>query len=129
MKFLSALTGAAVDPPLPQKRAVVFIPQQPTRFDHEQQMRVPTVRLDPAMEFGDLVAIVPDGLSPIFAAPIVQVCREKLRAMRADDFIVPVGDPVIIAIVCGIALNMHRRINLLRWDRNLKRYGVIEVQL
>ncbi len=110
-------------------RPKVFIPQQPTRYDHEKQMRVPTINLAPASEYGDLYALVPDGMSAQFYAPVVAALRRKLRDMSPQDYIVPVGDPVLIAIVTGIALSMHGRARLLRWDREARRYHVIEVEI
>jgi hypothetical protein len=110
-------------------RARVFVPQQPSRYDHEAKMRIPTVNLSPATEYGELVSVIPAGLSAQFYAPIVATVRDKLRDMTYDDYIVPVGDPILIAIVTGMALKMHGRVRLLRWDRETKRYTPIEVEM
>lgn len=110
-------------------RAKVFIPQQPSRWDPLMKMRVPTVELSAATVYGDLVPMLPMGMSPLAAAPIKVAVREILRNMRADDYIMPVGHPAIIAIVCALALDMHRRIRLLVWHGDTKQYSPIDIDI
>lgn len=110
-------------------RNKVFIPQQPSKWDGKLRMRVPTVELSAATAYGDLVPMFPPGLSPVMAVPIVAAAREQMRKMQPDDYIMPVGHPALIAIVCGLALNMHRRIRLLVWHSDTRSYTPIDIQI
>ena len=93
------------------------------------QMRVPTVELSAATAYGELVPMFPPGMSPVMASPVVTAAREQLRKMQPDDFIMPVGHPALIAIVCGLALDMHRKIRLLLWHSDTKQYTPIDISI
>jgi hypothetical protein len=107
----------------------VYVPQEPSRWDAALQMHVPSVNLRPAMKYGSIKVLMPPNISVMFASPTVQALKEKLAHATADDFLVAVGDPTLIATCAGIMLRRHGRLNLLKWDRRESQYALVEVVL
>lgn len=55
---------------------------------------------------------------------------EKLVDYTDDDYILCVGNPTIIGLVCAMASEMNNgQFNLLQWDRVLQDYFVMRVEL
>jgi len=52
----------------------------------------------------------------------VEVARNKLAHMRAEDFLLLSGDPVMIGISLAVASELLGQVQLLRWDRREKQY-------
>lgn len=93
--------------------AKVFIPQLPTRFDQATQQRIPTINVNPASRYGELVQLTVAGTTH----------EEALRQIKTvapiighDDFILAVGDVVLLTRTILIALRENGRATLLRWD-------------
>ena len=59
----------------------VFAPQQPMRYNRDQGGMVPSMDLTPAMEYGDLIIMIPyvgaDAL--LLTVPVVRKIREAMR--------------------------------------------------
>jgi hypothetical protein len=111
-------------------QAKVFVPQEPSKFDHGLGLRVPIVDLSPAKVFGELVYLLPSNISPTIMAPIVLALKEKLKHFQPElDFLIAVGDPTFIAVASGIVLARHESMNMLKWDKRSKSYNVINIKL
>lgn len=114
-------------------RPTAWIPTVPMRWDHEEQIAKPVVRLEPAELWGTpRVLLKPrtGSVSAYHIGPLIQTMREVLRRdARTEDYVVAVGDPALIVAVAGIMLKMFGRANLLRWDRLAARYVVVEVEV
>lgn len=104
--------------------STVFIPQLPARFDKATNQRIPSIDTNPAAQYGDLV--------PLFS---IDVPREEalaaLRGRRAEwnwpeiteaDYILAVGDVVLLALTIVHVLRCNGRATLLRWDNEQKQY-------
>lgn len=84
--------------------------------------------LRPAAEFGDVVVLLEHNQSLLSPVPTVRALKEKLRDFSDDDYILPVGDPALIATVSMVAAEMnHGRVKLLKWDKGLHKYFVIQI--
>lgn len=75
----------------------------------------------PAMEFGELVFILPAGEQVFLnAGPTIAKVRTALRDFSDDDFILPIGDPVGIGIACVEAARANDgRYKQLKYDRQM----------
>lgn len=111
----------------------VFIPHVPGRQDHVTNTTVPSLDLNPARQFGELVTLngprrlltdeqVQDGISNI---------ADGMLDFTDQDYILCVGDVALIATAIAYAsdLGLEGPIKLLRWNRETKRYNVAEVTL
>ena len=56
--------------------------------------------------------------------------QKNLRDFREQDYVLLTGDPAIIGVVCSLVSDItNGRFNLLKWDRQEKRYYPIEIDL
>jgi hypothetical protein len=80
--------------------------------------------LTPAAAYGDLEILV-SGRQHITLAtqPLIREFRDKLRSYNDDDYLLLVGDPILIGIAITIASDINAgRVALLKWDRATSRY-------
>jgi hypothetical protein len=86
--------------------------------------------LSPAAEYGELEVLLAHTQSLFAPVPTVRKLREKLENYSEDDYILPVGDPVLMSTVAMVAGEMNNgRVKFLKWDRILRRYIVIQVDI
>lgn len=84
--------------------------------------------LSPAMEYGEIEVLLGHSQSLMAPVPTVRKLREKLEKFSDEDYILPVGDPVLMSTVAMIAGDMnHGRVRFLKWDRIQRRYLTIQV--
>lgn len=87
-----------------------------------------SMNLTPAGEYGDIEILMPQSQSMLAPVPTVRALKEKLRTFSDEDYILPVGDPVLISTVAMVAGEMnHGRVKFLKWDKGLRRYFPIQV--
>ena len=107
--------------------ARVFIPQEP-RVRNDRNEWVPMFDLNPARTMGELVTLQPAGPLPIAPQQIIRDLRNKLKDFCDEDFILPVGNPALIAMVGAVAADVNMgNIQLMYWDPREKKYYVIKV--
>lgn len=108
----------------------VYVPQQPSRFDAATRLWIPTVNLDAAKEFGEVDVMLPPNANRLHTAPLVAALKDKMSGFTADDYIVAVGDPSLIAAAaCIAARKTGGSLKLLKWDRMSSNYISVEMQL
>ena len=109
--------------------STVYAPQQPSRYDPATKLWVPTVNLTPAKRYGDLEIIFPPGASTLAIAPVLRVLRERMRGYLPTDFLLAVGDPVLIAAAAMIASRntAGHPVQLLKWDRMASDYLLVSI--
>lgn len=85
----------------------------------------------PAMKFGDIETILPPNAQIIFSVvPAVKRIQRKLEKFTDEDFLVLIGDPSAIGIVCAVAASKNNgRFKLLKWDKRERLYIPIQVDL
>lgn len=89
---------------------------------------VKLINMAPAREYGDLVILLPTQHTLLAPVPTVRALREKLKNFTDEDYILLVGDPVLMATVAMVASDLNKgRVNYLKWDRRLRRYYSITV--
>lgn len=112
--------------------STVFITQIPSRIEQRITGPVwaPIVDVSPAKLFGDLCIMLPSGMNYSDAALVVRQLREPLKTFDPDkDFLLAVGDPVVIAVASAMVGYDHEYFWLLKWDRQQRRYIPYEVKL
>lgn len=109
----------------------VFIPHLPTRQNPVDNSWVPTISLNPAAELGELMIICNH---PSDAAPEnIEVSGTRIEEAITgrhliDDYILMAGDPVLCAAAIHWAWNEHGCVNILRWNRDERKYDLLYLE-
>ena len=84
-----------------------------------------------ASEYGNLKFLLDERSQMIFSpGPLIIKLKKLLKDFKPTDYLLLTGDPAIIGVVCClISENTNGRYNLLKWDRQEKRYYPIEIDL
>lgn len=86
--------------------------------------------LSKAEKYGDVRVLVPHGQSLVSSVPVVRQLNEQLRDFTPDDFLLPLGDPAIMAVASAIASrNTNGVLNVLKWDRRAGTYLNVRIDL
>lgn len=86
------------------------------------------IDITPAAEYGEIEILLGHTQSLFAPVPTVRKLRDKLAEFSDDDYILPVGDPVLMSTVAMVAAEMNNgRVKFLKWDRIQRRYMVITV--
>ena len=108
----------------------VYVPQQPSRFDTATRLWIPTVNLDSAKVYGEVVIMLPPNANRLHTAPLVAALKELMASFTAEDYVVAVGDPSLIAAAaCIAARKTGGSLRLLKWDRMSKDYISVELEI
>lgn len=106
----------------------VFIVCEPTRRIAGEQ--VGTVDLTPAAEWGNPIVLLQSNQSLLNTAPTIETLCEKLRTFDDNDYLIPIGDPVLMCMAATVAAMYNGgRLKMLKWDRLIKRYVPIQVDI
>lgn len=88
------------------------------------------VDLSPAIEYGELEVLLPHTQSLTVTVPTVQALNKKLEGFSDNDYILPIGDPILMSTVAMIASTKNGgRVKFLKWDKKLSRYYPIQVDI
>lgn len=105
----------------------VFVVCEPLSFKNGNG-GVAKIDMTPAAEYGELEVLLAHTQSLFAPVPTVRKLRERLENFSDADYILPVGDPVLMSTVAMVAAEMnHGRVKFLKWDRIQRRYIVIQV--
>ena len=84
-----------------------------------------------ASDYGYLVICLPENSQMMFSpAPFVHKMRKNLRDFKHNDYILCTGDPAVIGLSTAIVSDITQgKFNLLKWDRQEKRYYPLSFNL
>ena len=84
-----------------------------------------------ASEYGNLKFLLDERSQMIFSpGPLIFKLKNLVKHFKPTDYLLLTGDPAIIGVVCClISETTNGRFNLLKWDRQEKRYYPIEVDV
>ena len=84
-----------------------------------------------AKEYGELKTLLPELSQIIFSpGPLIFKLRKLLRNFKPEDYLLLTGDPAIIGVACSIVSDItNGKYNLLKWDRQEKKYYPITINL
>jgi hypothetical protein len=109
----------------------VFATQVPSRRDAATGLWVPTVNIAPAEQFGEVVTLLPPGAQFFAAAETTRLIKQRLHELdyQQGDYLLPMGNPVIMAVACAIAARRTNGcLNVLVWDRTTSTYVPYELE-
>lgn len=106
----------------------VFVTQLPTR--QEGGAWVPSVDISPASEHGAVLFLIPPGMN--FPAEAAQMALDQvsrgLLDFSAKDFLLPMGDPILMASAAACLGARRAPFKVLKWDRHTRRYTVYVIR-
>ena len=84
-----------------------------------------------AAEYGTLKFLLDERSQMIFSpGPLVMKLKNLVKDFKPTDYLLLTGDPAIIGVVCCLVSDLtNGRFNLLKWDRQEKRYYPIEIDV
>lgn len=91
----------------------------------------PKINIIGASEYGELKVLLPENAQIILSAgPLVFKLRKLLTNFTDKDYLLLTGDPAIIGVACSIVSDITTgKYNLLKWDKQERRYYPIEIDL
>ena len=95
------------------------------------QAGTPKINIVGAQKYGEIKSLLPELSQIIFSpGPLVFKLRKLLKDFRPDDYLLLTGDPAIIGVACSIVSDItNGKYNLLKWDRQERRYYPIKINL
>ena len=91
----------------------------------------PKINIIGASQYGKLKFLLPELSQIIFSpGPLIFKLREKLKNFSQKDYLLLTGDPAIIGVACSIVSDItNGKYNLLKWDKQERKYYPIEINL
>jgi len=91
----------------------------------------PKINILGASEYGTFKFLLPELSQIIFSpGPLIFKLRKSLKDFTTKDYLLLTGDPAIIGVACSIVSDMtNGRYNLLKWDKQERKYYSIEINL
>ena len=91
----------------------------------------PKINIMGASKYGEFKFLLPELSQMIFSpGPLIFKLKNLVKDFKPTDYLLLTGDPAIIGVVCSLVSDItNGRLNLLKWDRQEKRYYPIEIDL
>ena len=91
----------------------------------------PKINIMGAAQYGVFKFLLPELSQIIFSpGPLIFKLRQKLKNFNTKDYLLLTGDPAIIGVACSIVSDItNGRFNLLKWDKQEKKYYSIEIDI
>ena len=91
----------------------------------------PKINILGAAEYGTFKFLLPELSQMIFSpGPLIFKLRKSLKDYTTEVFLLLTGDPAIIGVACSIVSDItNGKFNLLKWDKQERKYYPIHVNL
>ena len=91
----------------------------------------PKINIMGASQYGQFKFLLPELSQMIFSpGPLIFKLRKGLKDFSSRDYLLLTGDPAIIGVACSIVSDItNGKYNVLKWDKQERRYYPIEVNL
>ena len=91
----------------------------------------PKINIMGASQYGKFKFLLPELSQIIFSpGPLIYKLRNGLKDFNSEDYLLLTGDPAIIGVACSIASDItNGKYNLLKWDRQERKYYPISINL
>ena len=91
----------------------------------------PKINIIGASQFGTLKVLLPENAQMILSAGLlIFKLRKLLQNYTPQDYLLLTGDPAIICVAGSIVSDItNGKYNLLKWDKQERRYYPIEIDL
>ena len=95
------------------------------------RLGTPKFNIMGASKFGELVTLLPENSQIIMSpGPLIFKLRKLLNNFNENDYLLLTGDPAIIGVACSIVSDItHGRYNVLKWDKQERKYYPIAINL
>ena len=80
---------------------------------------------------GEFNFLLPEFSQMIFSpGPLIYKLRQGLKNYTSDDYLLLTGDPALIGVACSIVSDItNGKYNILKWDKQERKYYPIEINL
>jgi len=91
----------------------------------------PKINILGAAEYGTFKFLLPELSQMIFSpGPLIFKLRKGLKDYTTEDYLLLTGDPAIIGVACSIVADITSgKFNLLKWDKQERKYYPIHINL
>ena len=91
----------------------------------------PKINILGASQYGTFRFLLPELSQIIFSpGPLIFKLRKALANYRTKDYLLLTGDPAIIGVACSIVSDItNGKYNLLKWDKQERKYYTIAIEL
>ena len=91
----------------------------------------PKINIMGASNYGQFKFLLPEFSQMIHSpGPLVYTLRQKLKDYKPRDYLLLTADPAIIGVACSIVSDITGgKFNLLKWDKQERKYYPIEINL
>ena len=91
----------------------------------------PKINIMGASRYGEFKFLLPEFSQMIFSpGPLIFKLRKGLKDFKIGDYLLLTGDPAIIGVACSIVSDItNGKYNVLKWDKQERRYYPIEINL
>jgi len=91
----------------------------------------PKINIMGASDYGKIKFLLPELSQIIFSpGPLIFKLKNLVRNFKPTDYLLLTGDPAIIGVVCCLVSDItNGKFNLLKWDRQEKKYYPIEIDV
>ena len=91
----------------------------------------PKINIIGAQKYGEFKFLLPEFSQMIFSpGPLIYKLRQGLKDYKTRDYLLLTGDPAIIGVACSIVSDItHGKYNVLKWDKQERKYYPIEINL
>ena len=95
------------------------------------QAGAPKINIIGASSYGKFKFLLPEFSQMIFSpGPLIFKLRKGLKDFKEGDYLLLTGDPAIIGVACSIVSDItNGKYNLLKWDKQERKYYPIEINL
>jgi|TARA_R100001591_G_scaffold70095_1_gene78717 hypothetical protein len=112
---------------IPSRESTVYVIQEiaGTRAGN------PKINIMGASHYGKFVFLLPEFSQMIFSpGPLIYKLRQGLKNFKQGDYLLLTGDPAIIGVACSIVSDITGgKYNLLKWDKQERKYYPLEINL
>ena len=91
----------------------------------------PKINIMGASNYGRFKFLLPEFSQIIFSpGPLIFKLKKGLKDFKIGDYLLLTGDPAIIGVACSIASDItNGKYNVLKWDKQERKYYPIEINL
>ena len=91
----------------------------------------PKINIIGAQKYGKFKFLLPEFSQMIFSpGPLIFKLRQGLKDFKEEDHLLLTGDPALIGVACSIVSDItNGKYNLLKWDKQEKKYYPISINL
>ena len=91
----------------------------------------PKINIMGASKYGEFKFLLPEFSQMIFSpGPLIYKLRQGLKNFKVEDYLLLTGDPAIIGVACSIVSDItNGKFNVLKWDKQERKYYPIEINL